>query len=541
MRLGDNPVSFAETHMPRFLLAFLLSVLASPALALLPPCNSGRVWEDSNGNGRFDPDEKPLQGIKLSDGETIVYSDENGQYDFPVIDGRTVFVIKPPTHDFPAHANGLPDFWRHVRTEAGPELRFGGIASEFPACRDFGLLPRADAEAGQPLEMLVFADSQTSSLREVDFYRRDIVEPLVGRHGARLGTTLGDITNDDLSLYPALVEVTTKLGVPWLHVPGNHDIDFDAPADEDSLLSFRRHFGPDTFAWEEPRMTFIGLDDVIYLPGQRPAYIGGFREDQFTFLEAYLPTVPKDRLLVIGVHIPFFDDEGRETFRRADRERLFGLLADFPHVLLLSAHSHTQRHWYHGADTGWHGAMPLHEFNVGAACGAYWSGVEDEAGIPDATMADGTPNGFATLVARAGGDYALAWHVAREPDSPGIALHAPRVLRQGAYPAWGIFANVFMGDESTPVEYRVDGGEWRPMQKVLQPDPRVMVENVADDVAETLRGFDRSPEASPSHHLWRAALPTRIEAGEHVVEVRALDRWRGELRAQLRYRLDAVE
>ena len=54
------------------------------------------------------------------------------------------------------------------------------------------------------------------------------------------------------------------------------------------------------------------LDDVVYQPGQKPAYVGGLRDDQFAFLEAYLPTVPKDRLLVIGVHIPFFDaDAGR--------------------------------------------------------------------------------------------------------------------------------------------------------------------------------------------------------------------------------------
>ena len=67
-------------------------------------------------------------------------------------------------------------------------------------------------------------------------------------------------------------------------------------------------------------------------------------------------------------------------------------------MLLLSGHSHAQRHVFHGADSGWHGAAPLHEFNVGAACGSFWSGMKDAQGIPDSTMADGTPNGFATLV-----------------------------------------------------------------------------------------------------------------------------------------------
>ena len=95
------------------------------------------------------------------------------------------------------------------------------------------------------------------------------------------------------------------------------------------------------------------------------------------------------------------------------------------------------------------------------------------------------------------------------------------MLRRGAYPAWGVYANVFMGFDGLLVEFRVDAGEWQPMKRVEQPDPRLLLENVADDVADELRGYDRSPEATPSSHLWRAALPTKLAAGEHIVEVRA--------------------
>jgi hypothetical protein len=28
----------------------------------------------------------------------------------------------------------------------------------------------------------------------------------------------------------------------------------------------------------------------------------------------------------------------------------------------------------------------------------------------------------------------------------------------GAYPAWGVYANVYMGEDASVVEYRVDGG-----------------------------------------------------------------------------------
>ena len=387
------------------------------------------------------------------------------------------------------------------------------------------------------LQVLVFGDPQVNSRQDVEYYRRDIVEPLRGRHGARLGITLGDIVNDRPGLYREVKTATAALGVPWLYAPGNHDIDPDARDDADALRGFQREIGPDSFVHETRRANFVVLDDVISSPGSKPAYVGGFRDDQFAMLEARLPKLRKDRLLVVAVHIPLFEVEGSDTFRDADRERLFALLKPFPHVLVLSAHSHSQRHVFHGAADGWEGAVPLHEYNVGATCGSYWSGVADAAGIPDARMADGTPNGYAVLTVKRGGEYALAWHNARDGADSQIGLHAPKVLRHGAYPAWGVFANVYMGMDDSRVEFRVDDGEWTPMTKVLMPDPALLAENMRDDVATALRGFDRSPEAEASRHLWRGALPTRLAAGEHVVDVRTFDRWRGEFRATTTYRL----
>lgn len=403
-------------------------------------------------------------------------------------------------------------------------------------CIDYRRAPRS--ALGDVARVLVFGDPQVKSADDVDHFRRDIVEPISGTHGASLGITLGDLVDDVPALLPEVKAATASLGIPWLHAPGNHDVDPGAASDAASLAGFHRTIGPDTFARQTALANIAILDDVILLPGQKPGYIGGLREDQFAFLERWLPTLAKDRLLVLAMHIHLFDEAGKDSFRDADRERLFALLKPFPHVLVLTAHSHTQRHVFHDAATGWHGANPLHEYNVGAACGAYWSGAADAQGIPAATMADGTPNGYAMLTVKAGGEYAVAWHNARDPDDRQIGLHAPKLLRRGAYPAWGVFANVYMGTDDTRVEFRVDGGDWMPMKKVLQPDPALLAENAIDDASEVLRGHDRSPEAEASTHLWRGALPTKLDAGEHVVEVRAFDRWRGEQRATTTYRLE---
>lgn len=388
-----------------------------------------------------------------------------------------------------------------------------------------------------PVRVLVFGDPQVKSLQDLDYFRRDIVQPLRGTHGAQLGIALGDLVDDVPALLPSVRQETARLGIPWLYVPGNHDVDPGGADDATSLRSFQEAIGPDTVIHETALANFVVLDDVIALPGRKPAYIGGFREDQFSLLEARLPKFRKDRLLVLALHIPLFEDAGTDSFRDEDRARLFALIRHFPQVLVLSAHNHAQRHVFHGAGSGWLGAAPLHEYNVGAASGAYWSGVKDSAGIPAATMADGTPNGYAVLEVKAGGEYALAWHNARDATDAQIGLHAPKVLRRGAYPAWGVYANVYMGMDDTRVEYRIDDGAWMPMRKVVRPDPALLAENMRDDLAGGLRGYDRSPEAETSQHLWRGALSTKLEPGEHRIEVRAFDRWRGEVRASTRYRL----
>ncbi|MEO6364832.1 MAG: metallophosphoesterase N-terminal domain-containing protein, partial [Luteimonas sp.] len=325
------------------------------AQPLSSPAN-GRVFDDANGNRTFDAAEQGIAGVAVSNGRDIVRTDRAGNYTLRVQQGQTLFVIKPAGWRVATGSAGLPLFWRHHAPERGPMLKFGGIpqTGALPALIDFPLQRAPLPVPAGALNVLVFGDPQPKSLADVGYYMRDIVEPLlrqdvnrstrgsVPAHAADLGISLGDIVHDDLSLYPALNAATAKLGAPWLHVAGNHDLDFDATRDEDSLLTFRNTYGPDTFAWEDSKAAFIVLDDVVYQPGQRPAYVGGLRQDQFAFLEAYLPTVPKERLLVIAVHIPFFNTSSvpeLQSFRDADRDRLFALLKEFPHVLLLSAHS----------------------------------------------------------------------------------------------------------------------------------------------------------------------------------------------------------
>ncbi|HEX2083150.1 MAG TPA: metallophosphoesterase N-terminal domain-containing protein, partial [Xanthomonadaceae bacterium] len=282
-------------------------VPALPALAVA--CDDTVVFEDRDGDGLRDPGERPMAGVRVSDGRDIAVTGEDGRFRLPAAgDGRTVFAIKPAGFAYAPREDGLPDFWRNLRAAPGPALRYGGFPVSY-ACADIGLRREMHpAERSEGLRVLVFADPQPKSRVDAGYYERDIVDGVIAdaaadvtnarRKPADLGLSLGDIVDDDLSLYPEMKRITARLGVPWLHVAGNHDLDFDAGSDEDSLLSFRHQFGPDTFAWEEPEANFVVLDDVIYLGEGRPPYIGGLREAQFAFLERYLADADRDRLLV---------------------------------------------------------------------------------------------------------------------------------------------------------------------------------------------------------------------------------------------------
>jgi hypothetical protein len=516
---------------------FCLALLFSAPLAALPCTPS--VFLDSNRNGERDGRERGLPGIRVSDGERIVSTDRQGIYSLTAEPGKTLFVIKPAGYALPRRPDGLPDgFASQASTLQG--LKYGGVTKADPTSRHFALWPEKKPVKADTT-VLVFGDPQPKSMQDVGYYRQDIVQPLVGRHDAILGISLGDIVNDDLSLHAEVKKVDKALNTPWLYVAGNHDLDFDAPDDAGSLESFRSQFGPDTFAREESAANFIVLDDVIYLPGGKPAYVGGLREAQFRFLQSYLETADKTKLLVISAHIPFFQASPvRETFRSADRKRLFDMLKPFRDVLLLTAHSHAQSHVRHGTETDWHGTGRLHEYNAGAACGGYWSGIKDAQGIPDAAMEDGTPNGYAKLVI-SDGDYRLNWFNARQQPNQALALHAPKVLRQGAYPGTAVYANVFMARHDTVVAVRIDQGGWHPMVRVQQADPRVLEVNALDDSSAVLRAYDRMPEAADSNHLWRFALPTDLPEGLHAITVRASDEWLGTVEQGAQYELRRAE
>jgi len=497
-----------------------------------PGTVQGVVFEDRDRDGVRDPEEPGLSGVAVSNGREVVRSDADGRYRLPLPEPGIVFVAKPTGHMTPVDERGLPRSYRvHAPDGSGTALAHGGHppTPPLPESLDFGLLPLPEDRPGAPFRVLVFGDTQPFDEGDVDHLARDVVGPLADRDVA-FGLTLGDVVHDDLSLYDAVTQVTATLGVPWYHVHGNHDVDFDAPDDLTSDDTFEHVFGPTTHAFAWGGVHFVVLDDVVFLPGggRRP-YRGGLRDDQLVFVEQYLAGVPKDALVVLAMHIPLVGPAPHEV---PERDRLFALLADRPHQLSLSAHTHFLQQLFLGVESGNRG--PLHHHaNLGATAGSWWRGAPDEQGLPHTTMRCGAPNGHAVAEFE-GSDYRLSWRSARRPADHQIAVHAPSRVERARLAAGDVSlrANVFMGSDRTRVDLRaVRAGDvpdpeagWRPLERRAEPDPAYAATLARE--ATMGDGFRQLPDAIPSPHLWGGPIPA-LPPGAWTLEVRALD-WDGQ-------------
>ncbi len=509
--------------MKKLLLSFLLCVTLAPGWAQVQTAR-GVVFHDQNGNGRRDRREPGIAQVAVSNGRQVVLTDAQGAYELPVVGHTALFVIKPADYDLPLNEQFLPQFYYLHKPEGSPLLKYAGTSptGSLPRAVDFGLRSGAPADTFQ---VVVFADPQPYSAQEVDYFDRDIVRPLRKEAGQyAFGLSLGDLVGDDLSLFVPYNASIARLQRPWFNVYGNHDMNYDVAHDTLADETFEATYGPATYAFNHGKVHFVVLDNVIYpFPEGTTRYTGGLREDQFEFLENDLRHVPKDHLVVLSMHIPIFDEAPLgETFRAADRQRLFDLLKDFPHTLSLSGHTHTQRHHFFDSTAGWRQTEPHHHYNVGTASGDWWSGQPDAAGIPDALMRDGTPNGYAVLTFK-NRDYLIDYRVARADTNYRMNVYAPRVIPHKRRHRGEVYVNFFMGNEQCKVEMRVPGRDWQALRYGDDQDPILAsIRHQWDTSDEVLEG-NRPSNPAISKHVWRGRIPTDMPVGEQTTQIRVTD------------------
>ncbi|WP_193312975.1 calcineurin-like phosphoesterase C-terminal domain-containing protein [Georgenia subflava] len=527
------------------------AVLLPGAAAVAAPTSEnaeGVVYHDLNENGSRDAGEPGIADVPVSNGFDVVTTDADGAYTLPVDDETIIFVSKPNGYMVPVNEVQLPQFYYlHYPNGTPHELRYGGIAptGPLPESVDFALVAQ---EQSVEFDALVFADPQTRTSGEISELRQDLVAELVGSDAA-FGLTVGDVVNDPLHLFPEHNAAVAEIGIPWWNLPGNHDMDYDAPSDEHATDTFKSVFGPTNYSFDYGQVHVVAMDN-IEKTGAGSAYRAHLSEAQLAWLANDLALVPDDKLVVLATHSPLRTDATISSGLNLSDESLQGLfdvLGDREHVYSFAGHD-TSNSWqmFLGEEEGWTGAEPFHHQVLAEARGGGWgSGPVDERGVSAADMADGNPNGYYTM-SFDGVDYTPRYkaaslpadfqmrltfdggasdevHVPTGPSGSGgftepVTYH-PRDWDTERWTAPTVTANVFDGGSRHTVEVSVDD---RPFAEMTHSEP--VTDPYISALYEQYRGTPEQP-ARPewSSHLWTAALPTDLGPGSHTVTVRSTD------------------
>lgn len=506
------------------LLTFFLGGCLSVAAAEFA---TGTVFNDANRNGKLDGGENGIAGVGVSNGEAIVETDPKGRWKLPVTDDTILFVLKPGGWMTPLNKHKLPRFHYIHKPKGSPPSRYPGSkpTGPLPKSIDFPLHKQKEPDK---FRAIFFGDPQPRTQTEIDYIANDVVAELIGTD-AKFGVTLGDIMFDDLSLFGSLNRTIAMVGIPWYNIIGNHDLNLEAKLDRFSDETFERVYGPAHYSYDYGKVHFIVLDNVQWYHDEqrkRSSYRGAFGQRQLAFVKADLARVPKDRLVMLMMHIPLTST--------GDRKGLYRLIEKRPYTLSISGHTHWQAHQFIDRGDGWMGRQPHHHIVNVTVSGSWWKGAKDERGIPHTTMRDGAPNGY-SIITFDGAKATFDFKAARFPKSHQLRIHAPVSIAAKDAAQTQVYVNVFAGSEKSTVKLRVDNGKWLALKKTVEGDP-YYIQLRKQEILNKIKPELNAP--TDSHHLWKGPLPAKLAKGTHLLEAVTRDMYGREFSTRRFLRVD---
>ncbi len=416
---NDDNKSFLFHHKPKYYQASV-QVIPSDTGETTRDYVEGGVFHDWNYNGKWDKNEKGISGVMVSNGYDVVKTDKKGYYKLPAkkrgLENFSVFITKPAGYQVPVDADNVPQFHYHHIPKGSPEMHFGGLPASGPQPKAI-LFPLIKTKVKKNFKIAVSGDPQPYSNNEIGYVRDSLANELAARDDLEMVLIEGDIMGDDLGLYPRFKKILSAANMPMYFVPGNHDLDYDAPTDENSLDTFKREWGPSYYSLDIGDVHFVTLDNIRFPctpednadgkhsycnnPTEAPTYNGVIDAAQVEWLTNDLAMVPKHKLIVLNMHIPLvsFVDMDATKHQTDNAQWLYDLIGDRPAVAL-SGHTHTLETFIPGEYyQGWNdalglGATPFPQIITGATSGSWWSGDFDVYNLPMSIQRLGAPRGY---------------------------------------------------------------------------------------------------------------------------------------------------
>ena len=410
---------------------------------------------------------EPIEGVAVSDGFTIVTTNSEGFYELtPSSDTWYIYITIPAEYEIEAGEFGQPNFYQRYNPK---QYRY-----------DFKLKSLANGKEDK-FALFILGDPQVADGSALARLNNQVV-PAIKAHAATwqskgmpcYAITLGDLVsnNNDSDRSEWRVPVRDafhmeKVGMPVFHVMGNHDNTFfnaanplytDATSSSIELKAQRDHeevYGPVNFSFNRGDMHIISMRDILYNrnddcgAGLRRAFL----KEQYQWLKQDLALTPKDKTVILCVHVQFFDGGGSYIDMTRD------LINEYKEAHIMSGHSHVIQSIEAAKQPN------IYEHNMGALCGAWWTSY---------MCGDGSPCGFGVFLAD-GTTFTDWYHIGYDATSK-YRSHQMRLYRGDAitgtkrpnqnksrgYYAFGfaenvLLANVYMADSKWQIKVYENG------------------------------------------------------------------------------------
>lgn len=323
----------------------------------------GRITDDSG---------SPVCGVQVTDGTTIVCTGSTGRYELQTTsEVDYVYYTLPTGYSHVAYDRCVPVFYKALEKTKTVQK------ADFSLVRDDTCTNRH--------KLVMIADPQILNLEEINLLKDavdDISTVVSASDVPVIAMSAGDNVFDRPELIEPYKDCIASLNIPFYHVLGNHDLDYNDRSNYLSDSTYCANFGPSHYSFNVGEVHYVVLNDVFYY-GDTFLYIGYITERQLSWLEQDLSYVPKGSTVIVSLHIPTMYGEGPSAegvslMRNAvmNNKALYSILDGY-NVHIMSGHSHMQ----------WNTQISenIMEHTHAAVCGAWWQG--------DVAI-DGTPVGY---------------------------------------------------------------------------------------------------------------------------------------------------
>jgi outer membrane protein assembly factor BamB/predicted phosphodiesterase len=282
---------------------------------------SGTVFDDRDGDGVRDQNEKGVKGVLVSDGVSIVQTDNTGGYELEVDPERRitdlVFITQPSGYTVPNDEFMTPKFWADLGQLAADDEKTADFAlTRVPGSEDaeFSFANIADPHVNPQLPEQIREINATKD--ELDFIQ-----------------VSGDLTNSATNAeFEAYLAATAESDLPVWPAVGNHEYQSSAGTTYAARIdNYRKYVGPEWYSFDYGNRHFV----VIENNGQ--ASQADQFEQQLQWFRRDLELNAQNKHVVVITHQPM-----NLTFGGNRAYDVYGdLLKQYGAELVLVGHAHS--------------------------------------------------------------------------------------------------------------------------------------------------------------------------------------------------------